>query len=1373
MTISLRLIGIHNTGVFGQGAAEIPAYDPSTRRLFVVNAQAVTVDVLDISNPANPIKIGEINASRQGGVANSVAVNNGILAVALEASVKTNPGSVAFFQTNSDFSSGNVTPLKVVTVGAQPDMVTFTPDGKKVLTANEGEPNSYNRPDSVDPEGSISIIDISNGVVNATVTTVNFNAFDSRKDELIARGVRIFGPNATVSQDLEPEYIAVSPDSKTAYVTLQENNAIAVVDIDRATVRDIIPLGFVDHSTTRTKLTTYRFQNLPPLGTTIGGQQILLGGFSGLWFEGRGKDGTLKFITHTDRGPNAEAQGSLRPFLLPSFAPEIVRFQLNPNSGEITITQRISLKRPDGTPLTGLPNIYIPGGNTNTPYNDEIPVDLRNNPIYPLDPLGADLEGIAVARDGTFWMVDEYRPAIYHFDANGTLIERFVPVGTNPPGSSEYGIEALPAVLAQRRQNRGFEAVAIDSDRNKLYAFVQSPIRNPVTLSNTNLNNLNNIRIVEFDLTTKTTTAQYLYRLDNPNLGTPGNTRADKIGDAVYIGNGEFLVVERDDDAIDSDPLSNIEKKVYRFSLAGATDITPFTQPIDVGGGVFKTVDEMTPSELAARGINLVKKTLYVDLAAVGYNAVEKVEGLAYLGDGKIAVINDNDFGVANITLKGDGTFTPDPNPEPVLLGIIQVQPTALDVSDRDNRINIANWPVLGMFQPDAIATYRAGDGKIYLVTANEGDAREWPGFGEEVRVASLRLDGNAFPNASQLQRNDQLGRLTVTTTLGDTDRDGDFDKLYLFGTRSFSIWDSNGNLVFDSGSQFEEIIARLIAQGQLPSIAFNANNDDNNSFDTRSDNKGPEPEGVVLGTIRDRTYAFIGLERIGGVMVYDITDPLHPTFVQYVNNRNFVDAQGNILPVRLPNGRSNPAVGDLGPEGLAFISAQDSPTGTPLLVVSNEISGTTSIWEVELPNYTLQILHASDHEAGIPALQDIIGFSAVLNALASRYPNTIKLASGDLFIPGPFFNASRDLYGQPGIADILVHNRLGWDVAVLGNHEFDAGTSAFYTLLAPNRNIRGVGIDANRGYPGAAFPYLATNLDYSTDSSRLKELVVPAGGAPKQASLTQSVVLEIGGERIGVVGAVVPYLPQITNIGGITMLTNPNSRDVEENARLIANSVQPFVDQLVSQGINKIILMTHLQQFEVEQALARKLRNVDIVIGGGSHRVMANPDDALRQDETQRPPQLLQPYPQKLKDADGKDIYLVNTGANYRYVGQLVVDFDARGNVVNVRDESGPYPTDLAGVNRLYPENITTFEQVKAKADPQLVQIVDNVGNFINSLDAKVYGNTAVFLNGLRESVRREETNLGNLTADANLWYARRFGVTVDISVKNGGGDP
>lgn len=140
------------------------------------------------------------------------------------------------------------------------------------------------------------------------------------------------------------------------------------------------------------------------------------------------------------------------------------------------------------------------------------------------------------------------------------------------------------------------------------------------------------------------------------------------------------------------------------------------------------------------------------------------------------------------------------------------------------------------------------------------------------------------------------------------------------------------------------------------------------------------------------------------------------------------------------------------------------------------------------------------------------------------------------------------------------------------------------------------------------------------------------------------------------------------------------------------------------------------------------------------------------------------------MKDADGKDIYLVNTGANYRYVGQLVVDFDARGNVVNVRDESGPYPTDLAGVNRLYPENITTFEQVKAKADPQLVQIVDNVGNFINSLDAKVYGNTAVFLNGLRESVRREETNLGNLTADANLWYARRFGVTVDISVKNGG---
>jgi hypothetical protein len=249
-----------------------------------------------------------------------------------------------------------------------------------------------------------------------------------------------------------------------------------------------------------------------------------------------------------------------------------------------------------------------------------------------------------------------------------------------------------------------------------------------------------------------------------------------------------------------------------------------------------------------------------------------------------------------------------------------------LDASDRDTRINIANWPVFGMYQPDAIASYTA-NGQTYIVTANEGDARDYNALEEEARVSSLKLDPIAFPNARQLQANAALGRLQVTNTLGDTDKDGDFDALYTFGSRSFSIFDAEGNLVFDSGDEIERITA-----AQFPSF-FNAGNS-NNTFDDRSDNKGPEPEGLALGQFGDRTLAFIGLERIGGVMVYDITNPKQPTFLQYTNNRNFQAATNNL------------AAGDLGPEGVLFISAQESPNGNPLVVLTNEVSGTTTIYQ-------------------------------------------------------------------------------------------------------------------------------------------------------------------------------------------------------------------------------------------------------------------------------------------------------------------------------------------------------------------------------------------------------------------------------------------
>ena len=942
-----NVLDIAPIGTFASGTpavAEIVAHDPSTQRLFSLNGANNRVDILSITNPASPTKIGEIPLAAYGAAPNSVAARNGIVAVAIEASPKTSPGKVAFFTPAGAF-------LGQVTVGALPDMLTFTPDGRKVLVANEGEPNSYGQAGSVDPEGTVSIIDLTGGVAGATVSTVSFASFNGQEPALRAQGVRIYGPGASAAQDFEPEYITVSADGATAYVTLQENNAVAVVDVATAQVTSLAPLGTKDFSKPTVEgVSTYTFENLPTLGNTIGGQEIKLGGFSGLHFEGRTPAGKLKFVTNTDRGPNGEPANGQRSFLLPDFAPEIVRFELDPSTGQLAITQRIQLKRADGSLLTGRPNTAIDSSEL-TPYNDEVPVDLKGN-VLSLDALGGDFEGIAVAADGTFWLCDEYRPAVYHFDADGRLIDRFVPQGTaaaagQPVGT--FGTESLPAVLAQRRQNRGFEAVAIQD--GKVYAFVQSPLRNPATTPNGTLNGLQNIRVVEFDIATKATTGMFVYRMDNPPASGTGNSRADKVGDVAAIGNGQFLLVERDDDAIDSDPAANIEKKIYRFGFAGATNLLALaTEPTTNDG---RTIDQMTAAELDAAGIKRVAKTLHVDLTAVGYNAVEKVEGLTLVDADTLAVVNDNDFQVAGITIdRTTGTFTlnPDYTPEPVVLGLIRLRGNGLDASDRDGpnatgRINIQHQPVRAFYTPDAIASYTSG-GQTFLVTANEGDSRDYTGFAEEARVGAsgYALDPVAFPNAAVLKNSAVLGRFTATNTAGNPDGDADFDQITAFGTRSFSIFDSAGKLVWDSGDALERITAE-----QVPAL-FNSDGTPA-SFDARSDNKGPEPEGVAIGTINGRTYAFVALERVGGIVAYDVTDPTRPTFVTYVNPSNASAPAGT------------PGAIDQGAEGIAFIPASASPTGRPLLAVGNEVSGTATLYSVDVNGAPV----VADQTFGVP----------------------------------------------------------------------------------------------------------------------------------------------------------------------------------------------------------------------------------------------------------------------------------------------------------------------------------------------------------------------------------------------------------------------
>ncbi len=227
-----------------------------------------------------------------------------------------------------------------------------------------------------------------------------------------------------------------------------------------------------------------------------------------------------------------------------------------------------------------------------------------------------------------------------------------------------------------------------------------------------------------------------------------------------------------------------------------------------------------------------------------------------------------------------------------------------IDASDDDNMIgNFQDWDnVFGMYQPDAITVVEIG-GTEYLLTANEGDARDYSGYSEELRVEDVTLDPTVFPNAATIQQLDQLGRLKITSSQGDIDNDGDYDVLYSYGARSFSIWDVTGNLVFDSGNEIGSILAERFS---------------GNYADSRDDDKGSEPESIAVGTVGGRTFAYIGLERAAGVMVYDITDPANAFYVNYFN-KNEVDQS---------------------PEGLIFVDASVSPTGKPYLLSTNEAFG-------------------------------------------------------------------------------------------------------------------------------------------------------------------------------------------------------------------------------------------------------------------------------------------------------------------------------------------------------------------------------------------------------------------------------------------------
>ena len=407
---------------------------------------------------------------------------------------------------------------------------------------------------------------------------------------------------------------------------------------------------------------------------------------------------------------------------------------------------------------------------------------------------------------------------------------------------------------------------------------------------------------------------------------------------------------------------------------------------------------------------------------------------------------------------------------------------------------------------------------------------------------------------------------------------------------------------------------------------------------------------------------------------------------------------------------------------------------------------------EPRLSKTTLQLLHAADMEGGIEALENAPRFSSVLNALKTEVEDTVIIGAGDSYIPGPFFAAAnngslREVLGREGSgrADILMLNAMGFMAGALGNHEFDVGTGTLASLIA-----------ADRDYVGTAFPFLSANLDFSLDSN-LASLVVDPGQEASTIpnSITKSVVITTpSGEKIGVVGMTTPQLGSLSVPGNVGISpTDPN------DMAALAAIVQESVDALTAAGINKVILTGHLQQISLDEEIAMHVKDVDIIIAGGSNTLLADETDRLHPGDTAD-----RPYPILTQSATGEPIAIVGTDGNYRYVGRLVVDFDAAGVLIPESINttvSGAFVTDEQGV----------VDTGNVEPTARVVEITEAVRNVVTAKDGNIFGQTSVYLNGNRGSIRTEETNIGNLIAEANLAAGKRVDPSVVVSLKNGGG--
>ena len=1068
LAAELTAIGTYETGVFDDSGAEIVAYDPASERAFFTNSADDEVVILDVSDPTNPNKVGHIDVSTldvggmtvpTGGV-NSVAVENGLVAVALENDDSLQDGYVGFYDTSGNFEGS-------VVVGTLPDMLTFTPDGDHVLVANEGEPSDEGRaPAMATGEGGFQVqaVFTVGQEINGYTPPGILDGLGAIEHPTDSTKVRVYA-NHELLHFRGYEY-SVS-DGAGGSFTL--NGArISYFDIDKDT-REVVDAGLaydVIYDASGDIATDLTFQGTP-FATLFGqgpGDGSLLAGFSrfcsGIISEahqfgpGMGLEDTIYFSGEEDGGVFNSIGGGEWALDVTTGAiwhiPDMGRGAWE-NITEIdtgTMTDVAFILADDTSPFdvddydadqaTGDPDdeaaplfLYV-GEKDTSPSADFLERNgLRDGELFvwvadsgattPADFNG--LGGTPTSLTGQWVPIDNSptgTPSLdgssgfdqYGYPTQRTLWSRAEALGafgfsrpedvsTNPDDGTEIvlastgvdtyvgGVDTFGTMYTVKTDFSDLSAtitIIYDGDADPTRAlrspdnldwaddgliYVQEDEAEEDTLGGEDLFgpnavNTNEAGIVQLDPSTgaitRVATIDRSVLLDPTTAGTPVDQDAGEAGEwetsgildvstlfgeapgSLFLFDVQAHGLDDQDDfntdsrLIDTGPGSLAEGGQLAFLQSNdqpTEDPLGSVSIIDISGGAasatvetvhFTDFDGMEP-ELIAAGVRLFPgKSVSQDV---------EPEYIAVSPDGttaRVALQEANAFAVLDIATAEFTDIIPLGAKDHGLPG------NGLDPSDRDGGINIDNWPVLGLYMPDAITSYEVG-GMTYYISANEGDDRgdadEDP-WGDAVRLkdigdplsfnrgAGLTLGASLDPS---LLDDDKLGRLTIST-LDGINSDGEIEEIYAYGSRSFTIWDSAGNLVFDSGDDLEQITAAAFPDN------FNANNDDNEA-EGRSDNKGPEPEAVTTGVINGRTLAFIGLERIGGIMVYDVTDPSAPVFQQYVNNRDFTEDPET----------GNP--GDLGVEDLKFVSATDSPNGAPLVIASNEVSGTVTIFQI------------------------------------------------------------------------------------------------------------------------------------------------------------------------------------------------------------------------------------------------------------------------------------------------------------------------------------------------------------------------------------------------------------------------------------------